>query len=380
MRFLGLINRGFEDIAAIDVKESIKSEVIEKLDSAIIFDAESFEACKYCYTSQIAIKIINLIQILKFKNLEENTDQDLIVGNLFNDIKNKSFKVESKIISNKHDSDDINYKIDSSIGKMLENQGLKVDLENPEIIINAILIEDNIYVGVDLSGDLSKRDYRIFNSPQSVKGTTAFGLLMISGYKKDDVLLDPYCNSGTIAIEAALHSRSLSHKFYNKNMPFVRMNILNNEDFFKIMDKESRINPSITAADPLLKNTSAAKKNAKIAGVEKFIEFRRIDIDWMDLKNDKDHFDKMITFIPGSSKHREIKAIMKDYDRFFYQSEYILKDSGVLSVLCLSKDLLIKAASPYFSIIKEHEFYSGHQLMHILMFKKLKLKKSENQV
>ena len=91
MRFLGLINRGFEDIAAIDVKESIKCEVIEKLDSAIIFDAESFEACKYCYTSQIAIKIINLIQILKFKNLEENTDQDLIVGNLFNDIKNNNY-------------------------------------------------------------------------------------------------------------------------------------------------------------------------------------------------------------------------------------------------------------------------------------------------
>jgi 23S rRNA G2445 N2-methylase RlmL len=256
---------------------------------------------------------------------------------------------------------------------------ITVDLKNPEIIFYVIINPESLIIGLDFSGDMSKRDYRIFNSPMSIKGTTAYGLLKIVGFKNDEKLLDPHCNSGTIAIEASLYAGGISTKFYDKNMPFSRLKIFDEtqlEAFFKRLDKKKISDINITAADPLLKNVTAAKKNAKIAGVEKIISFRRIDIDWMDIKHEKKHFDKIVTFIPGSSKHRAEKLLEKEFTELFYQAEYILEDDGLMAVLCLSKDLLINASKQYFSLTKEYAFYSGEQLMTVLLFKKI-LKKTK---
>ena len=71
---------------------------------------------------------------------------------------------------------------------------------------------------------------------------------------------------------------------------------------------------------------------------------------------------------PGSSKHD--KNLLKDFKQLFYQAEYILKDSGKLVVMCLSKDLLIQSSDEYFDVDHELMVHSGAQAMHVLFFKK----------
>jgi len=213
-----------------------------------------------------------------------------------------------------------------------------------------------------------------------LKGPTAFGFLMIAGFSPKDVYLNPCCYSGTIEIEAALYATRTSHKFYSKSFPFMRLHdAINGTDsnhwdkFFGAIDKErlSELKSkkfSITGSDRLLSSITAAAKNAKIAGMEQFVDFRRIDHDWMDIKFEEASLDRIISFIPGSSKHD--KNISKEYKEIFYQAEYILKPEGKLVIMCLSKDLLMQSSIEYFDIDHELLAYSGSQVMHILFFKR----------
>ena len=118
----------------------------------------------------------------------------------------------------------------------------------------------------------------------------------------------------------------------------------------------------------MLSSISAATKNAKIAGVESLIDFRRIDLDWMDIKFEEDSVDKIISFVPGSSKHD--RHLEKDFKQIFYQAEYILKKSGKVVILCLSKDFLLQTSSEYFDLDHESMVHSGSQVMHVLFFKR----------
>ncbi|MEM4637781.1 MAG: hypothetical protein QXK76_01995 [Candidatus Woesearchaeota archaeon] len=247
-----------------------------------------------------------------------------------------------------------------------------VDLKNPGFLVNLEFLNNEFFLTIDLSGDLSKRDYKIFNTAVSIKGTTAFGILMLSKYVKGKSLFNPFCNSGVIEIEAALYNNCISPKKYNTNFHFTNLNThIDFKNFFKKLELKSKNNKTeIVASDPLLRNITAARKNAKIAGVEKYIQFRRLDIDWLDFKNKEENYDYIITFIAGSNNN-DLK-LKKFYDELFYQLEYILSDNGILSIACLSKNLLIESSNKYFNLINEEQIQTGEQKISILIFKKLK--------
>ena len=354
MKALIFVNKGLEQAASRE--SNGKASLLQGTEGVACAAFHSLkDACEYCYQTQIASSVMLVLS-------ESEDHKGLGVPEWAQGFIPDSLKIK---IINKTQVEDL----EKDLGKSL---GYPVDLKNPDILLYIHRL-DKYYLCLDLSGDLSKRDYRLFNSPMSLKGTTAFGVLMLCGYKQGESLLDPYCNSGTIAIEAALYSSKIPIKRYSKDFPFMKLDIdiKNKEEIFS--KAESMINEEkldITAADPLLRNITAAKKNAKIAGVGKLIDFRRIDIDWMDIKHEEKAFDHIITFIPGSSKHRDEKRLSKNFSNFFYQSEYVIKDSGTLAVLCLAKDLLKDSASPYFELKQEKEVYSASQRMFLLIFRK----------
>ena len=92
-------------------------------------------------------------------------------------------------------------------------------------------------------------------------------------------------------------------------------------------------------------------------------------MDWMDIKFEKNTLDKMISFVPGASS-RDEKKLSKDFKQLFYQADYILKKSGAVVMMCLSKDLLIQNSIEFFDVIEELEVHSGGQMMYVLFFKK----------
>ncbi|MGV8171287.1 MAG: hypothetical protein ACP5OA_01165 [Candidatus Woesearchaeota archaeon] len=385
-----VVNKGFEHVAVSQVREFIDSPKDIVVDhTVVLFDADSWnDIYRFIYRNQIANRVIYFID-----KLEYSDDENLLskIGVCINGINDAFLKnliecgIDFRVSVRADEHTDVTW-LEAEIGGILIDyaktlgRDLKVNLNNPVMNFYIHLHNNSAYIGIDLSDDLSKRDYKIFNNAVSLKGPTAFGLLMSAGYIPKDVYLNPYCYAGTLEIEAALYATRTSHRFYNKSFPFMRLSssidtAIDWDRFFKKVDDErisdkAEMNFSITGSDKLLGSITAATKNAKIAGVISAIDFRRIDLDWMDIKFEEKTVDKIVSFIPGSSKHD--KNLVKDFKQVFYQAEYILKDSGIMVVMCLSKDLLIEASKEYLDIYKETVVHSGSQVMHILFFRKKK--------
>jgi len=415
MDFGIIVNKGFEKAAVVQAREIIEDvKDISSDDTLVSFRHDDWNAAyRFIYKNQIANRVLYLIGKFEFEidDCTVQSDEFIDAVRKVIDDSHDAF-LESLIVSgidfrvslNVDLHTDVTYP-ESEIGgilldhaKSLDSQ-LKVNLKNPSFNLYIYAHNNSVYVGIDLSGDLSKRDYKIFNNAVSLKGPTAFGLLMIAGFNPKDIYLNPCCYSGTLEIEAALYATHTSHRFYSKSFPFMKLHdILNSavdgakntentgsnhwDKFFSSIDKERLSEAkskkfSITGSDKLLSSIAAGTKNAKIAGMEQFIDFRRIDHDWMDIKFEENSIDKIITFIPGSSKHD--KNISKEYKEIFYQAEYILKKNGRLVVMCLSKDLLIQSSSEYFDVDHEMQAHSGAQVMHILFFKRKNKENDKNK-
>ena len=75
----------------------------------------------------------------------------------------------------------------------------------PEYPLRLFLMKDEVTVGIDTSGDsLHKRGYRLMTSKAPVTETLAAALILLTPWKKDRILVDPFCGSGTFPIEAAM--------------------------------------------------------------------------------------------------------------------------------------------------------------------------------
>jgi len=96
---------------------------------------------------------------------------------------------------------------DAVIAAAVEKRGWRprVDLDYPSTIIHIDVIEREILVSIELGGELSwhRRGYRVYDHPAALKPTLAYAMIMLSGARDGDHLVDPMCGGGTVAIEAA---------------------------------------------------------------------------------------------------------------------------------------------------------------------------------
>ena len=117
----------------------------------------------------------------------------------------------------------------------------------------------------------------------------------------------------------------------------------------------------------MFKYVDYSRKNAKIAGIDKEINFSRVELEWLDIKFKKESVDRIVTNMP-TSKNANLDKI---YNEFFYQSEYILKKDGAMGLITRIPDFVKKHASKHnFVVVKEKEVWSGEQMLNILIIKK----------
>ena len=237
----------------------------------------------------------------------------------------------------------------------------KVDLDNPEIILFVYLTKNKCYVGIDFAGlDLSKRSYKIFQHSADMKGTIGYFLVRLSDYGKNETLLDLFSGSGTVPIEAALYTSNFPINYYNKEkfifLKFGKFKDFNFNNLFKKLDKEISFSKfKIYNIDSSMKYLNYAKKNSKIAGIDKKINFSRMDMGWMDTKFDKRSIDKIVTKMPNLQEKQGNDA----YNEFFYQAEFILSKEGKM-VLIGDKELIRKYSHKYkFKIAEKKNVFSG---------------------
>ncbi len=88
--------------------------------------------------------------------------------------------------------------------------GMRVDPDRPDLLVTVRRDDQEVTVSIDLAGgSLSRRGYRRDGGSAPLREHLAAVLVMLSRYDaRREILLDPMCGSGTIAIEAALMARA----------------------------------------------------------------------------------------------------------------------------------------------------------------------------
>jgi len=155
------------------------------------------------------------------------------------------------------------------------------DETGPLYRIEVSLLKDMATLTIDTSGPgLHKRGYRKLISGAPLKETLASAMILISRWKHDRVLIDPFCGSGTIPIEAALIGQNiapgLKREFTAEAWPQIPNSLWKNardeaHDLIKA-DRELRIHGSDINDEVM----SLARYHAKMAGVESSIHLQRL--------------------------------------------------------------------------------------------------------
>ena len=174
------------------------------------------------------------------------------------------------------------------------------------------IMKDVVTVGLDLSGDsLHKRGYRKLVSKAPITETLAAALLDLTPWRADRILVDPFCGSGTFAIEAAMKAAKmapgLKRSFTAEGWPQLFPEALwreAREELSEEMDLSLR--PDIQAYDLDPEVVKAARDNARLAGVEEMIHFQVRDV--KDLSHSK-KYGFILTNPPYGERLEEKEAL-----------------------------------------------------------------------
>ncbi len=147
-----------------------------------------------------------------------------------------------------------------------------------EYTIQISLHNDVATLTIDTSGTaLHKRGYRIRPVAAPLKETLAAAMILLSYWRKDRVLYDVFCGSGTIVIEAAMIGRNIApglrRDFSSRHWPWIDSSVWETEieKARRAIDRDAPIR--MFASDLDRASIEAATENAKAAGVDDCITF-----------------------------------------------------------------------------------------------------------
>jgi putative N6-adenine-specific DNA methylase len=148
--------------------------------------------------------------------------------------------------------------------------------DDPQLVI-VRLVHDHCAISIDSSGaSLHRRGYRLATAKAPLRETLAAGMLIASGWDGVSPLLDPFCGSGTIPIEAALMSRFIppggSRRFAFMDWPGFD-HLLWESVLAESKTKVRNQSAAIGASDRDAGAINMARANAERAGVAEYIDF-----------------------------------------------------------------------------------------------------------
>ncbi|RKJ36563.1 class I SAM-dependent RNA methyltransferase [bacterium 1XD42-8] len=147
--------------------------------------------------------------------------------------------------------------------------------------LRVFIKNDMVTIGLDTTGEsLHKRGYRKLVSKAPIAENLAAALLMLTPWNRDRILVDPFCGSGTIPIEAALMSANIAPGMNRSFRAIAWTNLIGELHWKRALDeaKERIVWPDktdIQAFDSDYNVVKAARENAKLAGVDKLIHFQQ---------------------------------------------------------------------------------------------------------
>ena len=161
---------------------------------------------------------------------------------------------------------------------------LRFPEDGSEYPIRITILKDEVTVGLDTSGDsLHKRGYRKLTVKAPITETLAAALISLTPWKKDRILIDPFCGSGTIPIEAAMIGLNIAPGMSRDFQAMSWDNILSKSLFTNakkeavdLVDRDSKLSVQGYDLDPSA--LDAARGNLALAGLEGSIHFQQRDM------------------------------------------------------------------------------------------------------
>ena len=145
--------------------------------------------------------------------------------------------------------------------------------------------KDIVTVGLDTTGDsLHKRGYRTNTVKAPITETLAAALIMLTPWNGERILVDPFCGSGTFAIEAAMIAANMAPGLNREFLSQTWENIISKKCWYDAIDEANElvdldVYTDIQGYDIDAFAVKAARANAENAGVENLIHFQERSVD-----------------------------------------------------------------------------------------------------
>jgi len=320
MNILFELSKEHENLPTSEIKSCLKAEniiynIIDSNEDALVIDAN--------------------VSINKIKGLVDRLSMTFFIDQLlfFCSTEKEMIKQKAKMnpldkkgsiaIKYKNRTETINSKkIIDELAKIY-SKNRKVDLTNPDNEIRVLITNKKIYVGIKKAEidrtqfEKRKVQHRPFFSPISLHPKVARTLVNLSEIRKNETLLDPFCGTGGILIEAGL------------------------------------IGAKLIGTDIEKKMIEGCKKTLDFYGLK---NFKLYCCDVGEIKKQINYVDAVVTDLPyGKSTTTKGEEIKKLYERAFESISNVLKEKRK-AVIGLSNKERISIGEKYFSLIGKYEF------------------------
>lgn len=235
--------KGLENVLATEIT-NLGGKDVKVLNRAISFKADQMLLYKSNLWLRTALKVLKPIHSFKARNEVElykgiaqidwseymNVDDTLSINTVvtspyFNHSQFVALKAKDAIV------DQFREKF---------NKRPSIDVENPTLLLNIHLAEDECVVSLDSSGEsLHRRGYRLNSVLAPLNEVLAAGMIMLTGWDGNSNFLDPMCGSGTIPIEAALIAYNIPPGIFRKEFGFEKWKDFDKELFQQVYDDDA---------------------------------------------------------------------------------------------------------------------------------------------
>lgn len=168
------------------------------------------------------------------------------------------------------------------VERMKEAYGVELIPETgADYPIRVSIYKDTVTVALDTTGEsLHKRGYRKMTGKAPIKETLAAALIMLTPWKGDRILVDPFCGSGTFPIEAAMMAAKIAPGMNRSFLSEEWKHMIPRKYWYHAMNEaneqvDDRVQVDIQGYDLDGDIIRAARANAELAGVAHLIHFQQ---------------------------------------------------------------------------------------------------------
>ena len=171
---------------------------------------------------------------------------------------------------------------DAVCDRFREALGRRPDVERttPDVRVHAYLEKDRGALYLDTSGEpLFKRGWRAQQGEAPLRENLAAGIVMLTGWRPGEALLDPMCGGATLLVEAAAMARARAPGA-RRGFGFEKLSSFDARLWDRIRQEKSAepSNPELFGSDTDAEALKAARRNLAAAGVERWVEVEQADV------------------------------------------------------------------------------------------------------